>query len=224
MSVKHGTAGQGPLKRVWLSRFGAILVGAATKPPSASAPSGRARRRHVQCDRRTCPIRGSTFAQAVDGDAATERSSRRSLTSDSWNLRCPPGVRIDPMRPDAAHLVTVFGSTRNIRATSPGVSNRSWMSIVTGYLLLGPERCHGQRLMLILRRQGGSGVRPNYAFMSDIDDGSVGPRPRATTRTLFGRAPSCPHLERRRSGALRRSQTCCTSCGASCRGRASGRS
>src|SRR5664279_1327291 len=78
-----------------------------------------------------------------------------------------PGVRIAPMRPDAARLGAVFGSTRSIRATSPGVSNRSLMSIVTGYLLVGPERCHGQRLMLILRRQRGSGVRPNYAFMSE---------------------------------------------------------
>jgi hypothetical protein len=42
------------------------------------------------------------------------------------------------MRPEAAHLVTVFGSTRNIRATSPGVSNRSGMFIVTGYLLVRP--------------------------------------------------------------------------------------
>ena len=117
------------------------------------------------------------FAQAVDGDAPTERSSRRSLTSDSRNLRCPPGVRIDPMRPDAAHLVTVFGSTRNIRATSPGVSNRSWMSIVTGYLLLGPERCHGQGLMLILRRQCGSGARPNYAFMSESERSGHRPIP-----------------------------------------------
>src|SRR6476469_5752311 len=84
------------------------------------------------------------FAQAVDAGTWMERSSRRPFTSDSWNLRCPPGVRMDPRRPAAAHLVTVLGSTRNIRATSPGVSNRSWMSIVTRYLLLGPERCHSQ--------------------------------------------------------------------------------
>lgn len=29
------------------------------------------------------------------------------------------------IRPEAAHRVTVFGSTRNSAATSPGVSNRS---------------------------------------------------------------------------------------------------
>ncbi len=38
---------------------------------------------------------------------------------------CPPGVRMLLMRPDAAQRVTVFGSTRNRAATSPGVSSRS---------------------------------------------------------------------------------------------------
>src|SRR6476646_11610403 len=104
-----------------------------------------------------------------------ERSSRRPLTSDSWNLRCPPGVRIDPRRPAAAHLVTVLGSTRNIRATSPGVSNRSWMSMVTRYLLLGPERCHTKGLFLILRRPGGGGAPRNYAFMSIPDSWPADP-------------------------------------------------
>ena len=51
------------------------------------------------------------------------RSNAR--TSDSRNLRCPPGVRMLLMRPDAAHRVTVFGSTRNSAATSPGVRRRS---------------------------------------------------------------------------------------------------
>ena len=51
------------------------------------------------------------------------RSNAR--TSDSRNLRCPPGVRMLLMRPDAAHRVTVFGSTRKSAATSPGVRRRS---------------------------------------------------------------------------------------------------
>jgi hypothetical protein len=51
------------------------------------------------------------------------RSNAR--TSDSRNLRCPPGVRMLLIRPDAAHRVTVFGSTRKSAATSPGVRRRS---------------------------------------------------------------------------------------------------
>jgi hypothetical protein len=53
----------------------------------------------------------------------SEASSAR--TSASRNRRCPPGVRIEPIRPAEAHRVTVFGSTRNSAATSPGVSKRS---------------------------------------------------------------------------------------------------
>ena len=40
---------------------------------------------------------------------------------------------MEPMRPADAHRVTVFGSTLNIAATSPGVSNRSGISMVTGH-------------------------------------------------------------------------------------------
>jgi len=79
------------------------------------------------------------IVQAVERDASTVRSASRALTSDSRNLRCPPGVRIDPMRPADAHLVTVFGSTLNMSATSPGVSNRSEISMVTCHLQFGPR-------------------------------------------------------------------------------------
>jgi hypothetical protein len=38
---------------------------------------------------------------------------------------------MDPIRPAEAHRVTVFGSTLNINATSPGVSSRcSWFSTI----------------------------------------------------------------------------------------------
>jgi len=40
---------------------------------------------------------------------------------------------MEPIRPADAQRVTVFGSTLNITATSPGVSNRSGISMVTGY-------------------------------------------------------------------------------------------
>jgi len=58
-----------------------------------------------------------------DNGWGAPRSSAR--TSDSLNRRWPPGVRILPIRPDAAQRVTVLGSTRNRVATSPGVSSRS---------------------------------------------------------------------------------------------------
>ncbi len=41
----------------------------------------------------------------------------------------PPGVRMEPMRPADAQRVTVFGSTRNRAATSPGVSSRSLLPV-----------------------------------------------------------------------------------------------
>ena len=57
--------------------------------------------------------------------ASLVRSASMLRTSDSRNRRCPPGVRIEPIRPADAHRVTVLGSTRNRLATSPGVSSRS---------------------------------------------------------------------------------------------------
>ena len=69
------------------------------------------------------------MTQAVERDGFWVSSANSWVTSDSRNLRCPPGVRMDPMRPADAQRVTVFGSTLNISATSPGVSNRSGVSM-----------------------------------------------------------------------------------------------
>src|SRR4051794_18727904 len=68
-------------------------------------------------------------------------------TSDSRNRRWPPGVRMLPMRPAAAQRVTVFGSTRNNEATSPGVSSLSPVS-TTPPLFLAPRHPlqHGRPL------------------------------------------------------------------------------
>ena len=66
---------------------------------------------------------GQATVWLCDDGSLSPRSKAR--TSDSRNLRCPPGVRMLVMRPEAAHRVTVFGSTRNSAATSPGVSRRS---------------------------------------------------------------------------------------------------
>lgn len=46
-------------------------------------------------------------------------------TSVSLYRRCPPSVRMEVSFPALAHRVTVFGSTRNIVATSAGVSSGS---------------------------------------------------------------------------------------------------
>src|ERR1700721_267673 len=62
----------------------------------------------------------------------------RARTSDSRNLRWPPGVRMLVMRPEAAQRVTVFGSTRNRAATSPGVSRRSLLPSTFSPLRLSP--------------------------------------------------------------------------------------
>ncbi len=43
------------------------------------------------------------------------------------------------MRPEAAHRVTVFGSTRNSAATSPGVSRRSLLPSTFSPLRLSPS-------------------------------------------------------------------------------------
>jgi len=94
-------------------------------------------------------ISARRLVQAGDGDKFTVRSMSKSRTSDSRNLRCPPGVRMDPIRPADAHRVTVFGSTLNSRATSPGVSNRSAFCTITRDSSsrkrsspAAPPRCH----------------------------------------------------------------------------------
>jgi hypothetical protein len=43
------------------------------------------------------------------------------------------------MRPEAAHRVTVFGSTRNSVATSPGVRRRSLLPSTFSLLRLSPS-------------------------------------------------------------------------------------
>lgn len=82
-------------------------------------------------------------SQVLDSEFALGPSlmPSRALISTSRYLRWPPGVRILLIRPDAAHRVTVFGSTRKRAATSPGVSRRSlWPSIRCSSNMLGPPQ------------------------------------------------------------------------------------
>jgi hypothetical protein len=89
------------------------------------------------CHRVGCQLSAGHGAGAPPAACDSPRSNAR--TSDSRNLRCPPGVRMLLMRPDAAHRVTVFGSTRKSAATSPGVRRRSLLPS-TDLPLLSPFR------------------------------------------------------------------------------------
>lgn len=67
---------------------------------------------------------GGTTGGAT-GSGSAEVPSSRALTSLARYRRCPPRVRTELNLPAFAHRVTVFGSTRNIAATSAGVSSGS---------------------------------------------------------------------------------------------------
>jgi hypothetical protein len=62
----------------------------------------------------------------------------RARTSVSRYLRWPPKVRMDVSFPAFAHLVTVFGSTLNIVATSAGVSSGSASGVRADILTASP--------------------------------------------------------------------------------------
>ena len=64
--------------------------------------------------------------------------ARRARTSVSRYRRWPPSVRIDVSFPAFAHLVTVFGSTLNIVATSAGVSSGSASGVRADMLTASP--------------------------------------------------------------------------------------
>ncbi len=72
-------------------------------------------------------LTGARLAKTAEGHSerccGIPASSAR--TSVSRYRRCPPSVRIEVSLPAFAHRVTVLGSTRNIVATSAGVSSGS---------------------------------------------------------------------------------------------------
>jgi hypothetical protein len=59
-------------------------------------------------------------------------------TSVSLYRRCPPSVRMEVSFPALAHRVTVFGSTRNMVATSAGVSRGSASGVRADMLTASP--------------------------------------------------------------------------------------
>ena len=62
----------------------------------------------------------------------------RARTSVSRYRRCPPSVRMEVSFPALAHRVTVFGSTRNMVATSAGVSRGSASGVRADMLTASP--------------------------------------------------------------------------------------
>jgi hypothetical protein len=80
-----------------------------------------------------CRIAAMPYSERCCGIPA-----RRARTSVSRYRRCPPSVRIDVSFPAFAHLVTVFGSTLNIVATSAGVSSGSASGVRADILTASP--------------------------------------------------------------------------------------
>jgi hypothetical protein len=78
--------------------------------------------------------------------------ARRARTSVSRYRRWPPSVRIDVSFPAFAHLVTVFGSTRNIVATSAGVSSGSASGVRADMLTASPPGPVLRSLLLLTVR------------------------------------------------------------------------
>src|SRR5258708_15749306 len=65
-------------------------------------------------------------------------AARRARTSVPRYRRLPSSVRMDVSFPAFAHLVTVFGSTLNIVATSAGVSSGSASGVRADMLTASP--------------------------------------------------------------------------------------
>jgi hypothetical protein len=95
--------------------------------------------------------------------------AKRARTSVSRYRRCPPSVRIDVSFPAFAHLVTVFGSTLNIVATSAGVSSGSASGVRADMLTASPPGPVLRSLLLLAVR--GSLVEP----ASDVPYGPLRP-------------------------------------------------
>jgi len=136
----RGTAALSPRDLIWV-HAGRIDPGVTAGPPPRAAPlcaprpdtalppgptplfPALSRARHAGT--RLPP---ANRAQAVAGrysERCWGMPASKARTSVSRYRRCPPSVLMDVSFPALAHLVTVLGSTRNIVATSAGVSSGS---------------------------------------------------------------------------------------------------
>src|SRR5215469_10991408 len=110
------------------------------------------RRGRPPLDRALCSGRACSAANAtsITGSYLTRSAARRhserccgipassARTSVSRYRRCPPSVRMEVSFPALAHRVTVFGSTRNMVATSAGVSRGSASGVRADMLTASP--------------------------------------------------------------------------------------
>ena len=124
-----------------------LIASNALRPPMRSA--GRRGRPphlllHVAAGRRRvfAPARRAGAKSQTAAPCHSERCcgmpAKRARTSVSRYRRWPPSVRIDVSFPAFAHLVTVFGSTLNIVATSAGVSSGSASGVRADMLTASP--------------------------------------------------------------------------------------
>ena len=113
----------------------------------------------------------------------------RARTSVSRYRRWPPRVRIDVSFPALAHRVTVFGSTRNIVATSAGVSSGSASGVRADIFTASPP---GPVLRSCVCCCAGS-LRslPWMSHMAYSDHIAITSRDKSTTRSKVSGA-SCP--------------------------------
>ena len=84
---------------------------------------------------------GSTiarFAARSYSERCCGMPASSARTSVSRYRRCPPSVRMEVSFPALAHRVTVFGSTRNMVATSAGVSRGSASGVRADMLTASP--------------------------------------------------------------------------------------
>src|SRR5437870_258836 len=111
-AIAEGT-GKGPLAQ-WQSTRLKTAVSAVRFRPS---PPPRRRVRHS--------VRPAELRRTPDQRFEVADPESSPWISAARYRRCPPSVRIDDSLPAFAHLVTVFGSTRNSAATSAGVRSFS---------------------------------------------------------------------------------------------------
>ncbi len=78
------------------------------------------------------------FAARLYSDRCCGMPASSARTSVSRYRRCPPSVRMEVSFPALAHRVTVFGSTRNMVATSAGVSRGSASGVRADMLTASP--------------------------------------------------------------------------------------
>ncbi len=94
---------------------------------------------HVACsDTRPPPKIGRQAAARRYSERCCGMPASKARTSVSRYRRWPPRVLMDVNFPAFAHRVTVFGSTRNIVATSAGVSSGSASGVLADIMTASP--------------------------------------------------------------------------------------